>query len=199
MSFIVERRKAGIYRLRVGNEQRSRRQSEDFRPQRSFTFSPEVIARLGEQGKAIEGIGPQLLAELGKIIYLGPVRKLAKRDYVWNGRMPATIGDDGSKAVDALIASGVEVQSQTKRKLASPEATYLFENTAKWLKQMDLADSLAVRRLGGSARYELLIEREGEQTNLKDVGVGVGEHWSRRSVEWNRLADRRPRQPRGTS
>jgi predicted ATPase len=173
--FTVELQKQGVYRLLVGNEDGTRRQSVDYRPHRSFTFSHEVIARLGEQGKLIEDIGPQLLAELSKIIYLGPVRKLARRDYVWNGRMPATIGDDGSKAVDALIASGVEVQNATKKKVPSQDAVYLYESAAKWLKKMDLAEGLAVKSLGGSSRYELLIERKGEKTNLKDVGVGVSQ------------------------
>ncbi|MEA2079180.1 MAG: DUF3696 domain-containing protein, partial [Pseudomonadota bacterium] len=47
--------------------------------------------------------------------------------------------------------------------------------TTRWLNAMDLADDLAVRALGGSARHELLIETQGESTNLKDVGVGVSQ------------------------
>jgi predicted ATPase len=173
-SFIVQRRKPGIYRLLLGQEKRSRRQSADFRPERSFAFSAAAIAHLRGQGRLIENIGPQLLAELSKIIYLGPVRQLARRDYVWNGRMPATIGDDGSKAVDALIASGVAVQNASK-KAPSPEAVNLYENAGKWLQKMKLADRIEVRRLGDSARYELLIEREGRKSNIKDVGVGVSQ------------------------
>ena len=173
--FTVERRKPGIYRLQLGHESRPVGQSKDYRPQRSFAFSAAAIADLGERGEAIKDIGPALLDELSKIIYLGPVRRVAQRDYVWAGRMPAHIGDDGAKAVDALIASGVAIQAAAKRKQPAPVEAVLFEQTIHWLKAMNLADGLAVRALGGSARYELLIESEGELSNLKDVGVGVSQ------------------------
>lgn len=173
--FTVERRRPGIYRLQLGHEHKPVGQSADYRPQRSFAFSPAAIADLGERGEAIRDIGPALLDELGKIIYLGPVRRLAQRDYVWAGRMPAHIGDDGAKAVDALIASGVAIQQAGKRKQPEPKAVELFNQTIHWLKAMNLADNLSVRALGGSARHELLIENDGEQSNLKDVGVGVSQ------------------------
>lgn len=172
---IAQRRKPGIYRLQLGHKRTSLGQSEDFRPQRSFTFSAAAIARLGEYGEAIRNIGPALLYELSKIIYLGPVRRLAQRDYIWAGRMPAHIGDDGAKAVDALIASGVALQQARKRKQVSPPEAELFEQTVHWLKEMNLAQGLAVKSLGASARYELLIENHGELSNIKDVGVGVSQ------------------------
>jgi len=173
--FTVLRRRPGVYRLQLADERRSRGQSEDFRPQRSFSLSPAVLARLGDAGERLKEVGPTLLAELGRIIYLGPVRRLAKRDYVWSGRIPATIGDDGGKAVDALIASGVAAQAAKKRNKPPPPEAGLIVETAKWLGKMDLADSLAVKPLGGSTRYELIVERRGESTNLKDVGVGVSQ------------------------
>jgi predicted ATPase len=40
---------------------------------------------------------------------------------------------------------------------------------------MNLADGLSIRALGGSARYELLIENGDQASNLKDVGVGVSQ------------------------
>lgn len=173
--FTVQRRRPGIYRLQLGHESRPVGQSAEYRPQRSFAFSPAAIADLGERGEAIRDIGPALLDELSKIIYLGPVRRLAQRDYVWAGRMPAHIGDDGAKAVDALIASGVAIQQAKKRKQTEPQEAELFNQTIDWLKAMNLADGLSVRALGSSARYELLIENHGEQSNLKDVGVGVSQ------------------------
>lgn len=192
--FFVERRKPGIYRLQLGVERRPVGQSPDFRPQRSFAFAPAAIASLGARGELIKDIGPALLDELSKIIYLGPVRRLAQRDYIWAGRMPASIGDDGAKAVDALIASGVALQAARRRKKKNvpdaPEAqpvkeasheedlpaeAQLFLQTIYWLKKMGMADGLSVRALGGSARYELMIENQGSMSNLKDVGVGVSQ------------------------
>lgn len=173
--FTVQRHKSGIYRLMLANERKARGQGADFRPQRSFALSPAVLVRLGEAGDRIKDVGPDLLEELGRIIYLGPVRRLGQRDYVWNGRMPSTIGDDGSKAVDALIASGVAAQDARRRNQSPPPEAALITDAAHWLKRMDLADGLAVKPLGGSTRYELLIEREGECINMKDVGVGVSQ------------------------
>ncbi len=173
--FFVERRRPGIYRLQLGAEHRPVGQSPHFRPQRSFAFAPSAIASLGARGELIRDIGPALLDELGKIIYLGPVRRLAQRDYIWAGRMPASIGDDGAKAVDALIASGVALQAAHRRRKAPPAEAQLFQQTTYWLQKMGLADGLSVRALGGSARYELLIENQGSMSNLKDVGVGVSQ------------------------
>lgn len=173
--FTVERRKEGIYRLILGDERNSRGQSADFRPIRSFAFSPAALVLLKEDGERIAKIGPQLLDELSRIIYLGPVRRLAQRDYVWSGRMPTTIGDDGNKAVDALIASGVAGNlAAKKRKPAPPEARLIIE-TGEWLKKMELADELNVKQLGSSSRCELMVKRDGETSNIKDVGVGVSQ------------------------
>jgi len=173
--FNVLRRKPGIYRLQLADERKSRGQSADFRPQRSFALAPAALLRLGADGERIRDVGPALLDELGRIIYLGPVRRLAQRDYVWSGRMPATIGDDGAKAVDALIASGVAALAAKRRGKTPPVEAALIADTGAWLKRMDLADALSVRPLGGSTRYELIVERQGEHTNLKDVGVGVSQ------------------------
>lgn len=173
--FSVQRRKPGIYRLSLATQAKPLGQSADIRPERSFAFSVSTLNKLGAHADSIKPIGPALLNELGRIIYLGPVRRLAQRDYVWAGRMPAHIGDDGAKAVDALIASGVARQLATKRRQMLPVEAKLFEQTIHWLKQMNLADGLSIRALGGSARYELLIENDGQTSNLKDVGVGVSQ------------------------
>lgn len=173
--FTVKRFKENIYRLWIGTERRMRGQSADFRPQRSFAFSPAAIDRLKGDGNRIEEIGPQLLDELSRIIYLGPVRRLAQRDYVWSGRMPSTIGDDGSKAVDALIASGVALKAASRKRQPIPSEASLITETSEWLKKMELAEELSVKQLGSSARYELMIKRQGETSNIKDVGVGVSQ------------------------
>lgn len=173
--FTVKRRKAGIYALNLADQRKSLGQSADFRPERSFAFSAATLNKLGAQAEHIKGVGPELLDELSRIIYLGPVRRLAQRDYVWAGRMPAHIGDDGAKAIDALIASGVEYQKQRKSGAEISGEAQLFEQTVYWLSSMYLADDLAVKQLGRSARYELLIINQGEASNLKDVGVGVSQ------------------------
>ena len=173
--FTVQRLKPGIYRLSLGSKKRFIRQGAEYRPERSFAFSASTLNKLGEVGDAIRPVGPALLDELSRIIYLGPVRLLARRDYVWTGRMPAHIGDDGARAVDVLIASGVAYQAALKRDKALPADAQLFREAIEWLKAMNLAEGLAVRALGGSSRYELMVLHNGEAINLKDVGVGVSQ------------------------
>lgn len=173
--FISERSRPGIYWLWFSNERRSSRQRSEFRPERSFAFSPAAISLVGERGAELREVGIGLLEELSRIIYLGPVRRLAQRDYVWSGRMPASIGDDGSRAVDALIASGVAAQAAQKRSKPLPAEAALIGETARWLREMDLADDLSVKPLGSWTRYELIVKRQGTLTNLKDVGVGVSQ------------------------
>ncbi len=173
--FTVQRRKAGIYKLTLGAERNALGQSADYRPERSFAFSAATLKKLGAKAKLIQNIGPELLYELSRIIYLGPLRRVAQRDYLWSGRMPAHIGDDGAKTVDALIASGIAMQEAIKRKKPMPDDAALFEQTIKWLKAMNLANGLLIKKLGKSGRYELLIQNNEEYSNLKDVGVGVSQ------------------------
>lgn len=172
--FTALRAKPGIYRLLLTNQALPVRQSAEYRPERSFAFSAAMLNRLGPLADGIRPVGPALLDELSRIIYLGPVRQLARRDYVWSGRMPAHIGDDGGRAVDVLIASGV-AQQAGRGSDQSGDGGRIFRETERWLRELDVADGLQVRALGRSARYELLVRHRGAVVNLKDVGVGVSQ------------------------
>ncbi|BCQ24715.1 DUF3696 domain-containing protein [Caballeronia sp. NK8] len=173
--FTAQLGRHGAYKLLPESARYWSKQSPTFKPQRSFSFSDAAVQTLGAEADRILSVGPMLLDELTRVIYLGPVRRLAQRDYIWNGRSPGSIGDEGAQAVDALIASGVAKQDATKRGLPSPAAAELFNGTVQWLARMGLADDLQVRQLGRSARYELLVVSNGEASNLKDVGVGVSQ------------------------
>lgn len=173
--FTVQRAAHGAYRLWAANRRRATGQSREFKPQRSFAFSQSAANALGEQAASVVSVGPALLDELSHIIYLGPLRRPAQRDYLWSGRSPGSIGDDGGRAVDALIASGMARNSNRRRRLPAPSAAKLFDETERWLSAMGLADGLEVRQLGRSARYELLVLNNGSATNLKDVGIGVSQ------------------------
>lgn len=172
--FTALRTKPGIYRLLLTNQVLPVRQSADYRPERSFAFSAATLNRLGPLADGIRPVGPALLGELSRIIYLGPVRQLARRDYVWGGRMPAHIGDDGGRAVDVLIASGV-AQQTARGADQSGDGGRIFGETERWLRELEVADGLQVRALGRSSRYELLVRHRGAVVNLKDVGVGVSQ------------------------
>ncbi len=168
--FSVTRQSKGAFKLQLPNGKQVHKKSRDFHPQNSFTFSASTLAKIPpEDGEEIRNAGSALLEELERIIYLGPVRQLAQRHYSWDGVPPSSLGDDGDRSIDALIASGL----LAKKGKAGGE---LFQKAAYWLIEMDLATGLDVKRVGNSSLYELLILGQNEsRSNLKDVGVGVSQ------------------------
>lgn len=167
-SYWAELGRHNAYSLKLGEEHRRRGTSPDFKPERSVMFPPAARAKLKEHGPRVEKLGLGLIEELRRISYLGPIRRIPKRDYGWSGNMPLTVGDYGERTADALIAS--------KYLGDSPGVNdELLRDAAAWLQKMDLADAIEVRRLGSSARHEILLESNGEKVNLRDVGVGVSQ------------------------
>lgn len=172
----VTHQKDRVYRFSLGSESRSRKQGEQFRPIRSFGFSPMALTSFGEAAPWIQENSGQLVEELRKITYLAPLRQAAKRNYGWNGQNPVTIADDGARTIDALIASGVAYNQSQRRKLpVTPSAADLILGVSKWLKEMDLSDSVSVKQVGKSYLYEILLHKDGKASNLCDVGVGVSQ------------------------
>jgi hypothetical protein len=169
-AFAVSRQAKGAFKLTMGDKRSPLAKSRDLHPQNSFTFSASTLAKLpATDSEEIREAGSALLEELERIIYLGPVRQLAKRHYLWDGVPPSTLGDDGERAIDALIASGILANK------GKPGAE-LFQQTAHWLNRMGLAAGLQVKKLGQSSLYELIIHGENSTiSNLKDVGVGVSQ------------------------
>jgi hypothetical protein len=167
--FAVSRQGKGAFRLTLGDQSKPLASSRDFHPQNSFTFSAATLAKLPSLDAAeVRNAGSALLEELARVIYLGPVRQLARRHYQWDGVPPSSLGDDGDKAIDALIASGLLAKK-------GKPGGQLFNQTAEWLKEMGLATGLDVKRLGNSALYELFVLGDHSRSNLKDVGVGVSQ------------------------
>lgn len=173
--FAVQRANHGSYKLFVPDRVRAIGASAAFRPRQSFAISSAAADVLGERAGGVVAAGQSMVDELGRIIYLGPVRRLAQRDYVWTGHPPGSIGDDGAGAIDALIASSVAKAAARRRGLEQSMAGQLVDEAGRWLSLMGLADGLEARRLGQSARYELNVVANGSTSNLKDVGVGVSQ------------------------
>ncbi|MCB9495963.1 MAG: DUF3696 domain-containing protein [Fibrobacteria bacterium] len=175
-SWWVTHLKERVYRFWLGSERRSRKQGVEFRPVRSFGFTPMALTSFGDAALRIQANSSLLVDELRKITYLAPLRQAAKRNYGWNGQTPTTIADDGARAVDALIASGVAFNLAKQRKLpTTPLAAELILGVSNWLNEMDLADSVSVKQVGKSYLYEILVHKDGKASNLRDVGVGVSQ------------------------
>lgn len=138
-------------------------------PERSLVFSAEAIAALGQAGAELRGLSLDLRRALGKIRYLGPLRDRAARSYARSGAAPGDVGTRGERAALALLAS-VEPRSGGGR-----ASSALLEQVSGWLRRLGLADELRLEQQGDAGRYELIVARGKERTNLIDVGFGISQ------------------------
>jgi predicted ATPase len=166
--FIVERGEKGAYSLLVDGKWLH--QSREYAPERSIALSNEALQSISkydyETGDYAEAIGLAVRRELEGIKYLGPLRPKPGRDYVWNKTRPGDLFNDGSGAISAILASEL---------LRSKEDATIIKDVSKWLKKLGIADKIAVKQLGHSTRYEIVVTKDGLTCNLRDVGIGVSQ------------------------
>ncbi len=100
-----------------------------------------------------------------RILYLGPLREHPRHRYTWDGDHPKGIGQDGKKAISALLSGRVRHFS-------------IDEQILKWLQQLELINSYDLRPLSDTGRdYEFLVKqyKGGPEVRLTDVGFGVSQ------------------------
>ena len=100
-----------------------------------------------------------------RILYLGPLREHPRPRYTWDGDHPKGIGQDGKKAISALLSGRVRHFS-------------IDEQILKWLQQLELINSYDLRPLSDTGRdYEFLVKqyKGGPEVRLTDVGFGVSQ------------------------
>ncbi len=138
-----------------------------YEPERSVAFSADAVAELGMLGLEVQDVALSLTRLLQNLVYLGPLREQPNRDYLWNLQAPNNLGKKGERAIHALLASigrgGKEARSE------------MIGAVERWLKLMGLADQLELKRLGNSARYEVLVRTGKTGANLVDVGFGISQ------------------------
>jgi predicted ATPase len=165
-SFRVQRREKGAFAIYVEQEATTRGKSRDYAPERSIAFASKAVTLLGEDGSIVQDISLAIRRELEGLVYLGPLRQKPLREYPWNKGKPGVFEPDGRQAIDALLASAL---------LQGPDRNRIIEKVAHWLKRMDLADQLQVRQVGRSTRYEVVIDSQSVEANLRDVGIGISQ------------------------
>ena len=100
-----------------------------------------------------------------QILYLGPLREHPRPRYTWDGDHPKGIGQDGKKAISALLSGRVRHFS-------------IDEQILKWLQQLELINSYDLRPLSDTGRdYEFLVKqyKGGPEVRLTDIGFGVSQ------------------------
>ena len=164
--FRISREKRGSYYVYVDNDPNEIHNGVRFAPERSIALSASVIPELKSHGSLLQDISLALHRELEGIIYLGPLRRKPERDYVWNKAKPGGIGLDGNRVADVLLASAL---------LKGSDNHAIIGGVSQWLKRMGLADSLDIKQIGRSNRYELVVSTGGVNANLRDVGIGISQ------------------------
>jgi hypothetical protein len=162
----VKRGARGAYAVTVNDEPQSRGSSKEYAPERSIALPAQALALLGDHSALAQDLSLALRRELENLRYLGPLRRRPERDYVWNKAKPSDIGADGSRTVDALLASTL---------LRDAERGDVIKGVSAWLQRMGLARGIEARQVGSSTRYEPVVKGEGVESNLRDVGIGISQ------------------------
>ena len=109
-------------------------------------------------GKAFEDL-------FSRILYLGPLREHPRPRYTWEGDHPKGIGQEGEKAISALLSGRIRNLS-------------IDEQILNWLQRLELIDSYDVLPVSDTSReYEFLVKKykDGPEVRLTDVGFGVSQ------------------------
>jgi predicted ATPase len=142
-------------------------------PVRFYGFPDEVSAYY-QNASFTSDLALSLEQELRRIQYLGPLRTVPKRSYIWSGEVPEHVGWAGDRAVEALLAAADRmISAGYKKKGHSFQAVI-----ARWLEQMGLLESFTVRQIAEHRKeYEVLVRTRGSGTDvtLPDVGFGVSQ------------------------
>ena len=115
-------------------------------------------AVLSDLEKAFENLFSQIL-------YLGPLREYPRHTYTWDGDHPKGIGQEGEKAISALLSGRI-------RRLS------IDEQILNWLQRLELIASYDVLPVSDtSGDYEFLVKKHknGPEVRLTDVGFGVSQ------------------------
>jgi predicted ATPase len=142
-------------------------------PVRFYGF-PEEVSAYYQNASFTSDLALSLEQELRRIQYLGPLRTVPKRSYIWSGEVPDHVGWAGERAVEALLAATDRQISPGYKKKSHPFQALI----ARWLKQMGLLDSFKVRPIAVNRKeYEVLVRTRpaGTDVTLPDVGFGVSQ------------------------
>ena len=100
-----------------------------------------------------------------QILYLGPLREHPRHRYTWEGDHPKGIGQEGEKAISALLSGRIRHLS-------------IDEQILNWLQRLELIDSYNLRPISDTNQdYEFLVKqyKGGPEVRLTDVGFGVSQ------------------------
>jgi hypothetical protein len=142
-------------------------------PVRFYGFPDEVSAHF-QNASFTSNLALSLEQELRRIQYLGPLRTVPKRSYIWSGEVPEHVGWAGDRAIEALLAAADRQINPGYKKKGQPFQAVI----ARWLQLMGLLDSFEVKPIAAHRKeYEVLVRTHSAKTavTLPDVGFGVSQ------------------------
>ncbi|MFP5204761.1 MAG: DUF3696 domain-containing protein [Acidobacteriota bacterium] len=142
-------------------------------PVRFYGF-PEEVAAYYQNASFTSDLALSLEKELRRIQYLGPLRTVPRRSYVWSGEVPDHVGWSGARAVEALLAATDRKISPGFHRPSQPFQVVI----ARWLKQMGLLEWFKVKPIAEHRKeYEVLVRTRstGPEVTLPDVGFGISQ------------------------
>lgn len=113
----------------------------------------------------LRGVQEHIERQLRKTLYLGPFRRPPARRYPFRGSLPSEVGAQGEEAISLLAYESV----QSKKR---PNTV----RVAKWLKELGLAKSVGVSRLGASDLFDVSITLDDDAAlPIADLGYGLSQ------------------------
>ena len=144
---------------------------------------PDKFYRISDQSRArfqnaefLSDFSLRTEAALNSIYYLGPLRDHPKRIYSWSGETPESVGTRGESAIASILAASAQ-NRKLNRGWKKP-LTRFDEFIAKWLKDLGIIDSFAVKPVAdGRKEYEVIVKTHaaGSDVKITDVGFGVSQ------------------------
>lgn len=149
-------------------------------PVKFYGFPDEALAEYQNAG-FLADLALALEQQLGRLIYLGPLREYPQRSYLWGEERPTDVGRRGELAVAALLAANAAKMHFSRlpepgRKRRKPVG--IQERIAKWLKDMRLIDSFTLKPIASNRKdYEVRIRKTARSSEvlITDVGFGVSQ------------------------
>lgn len=147
-------------------------------PVRFYRFPDEFFA-FHQNAEALSDLPLALERQLGRIRYVGPIRKPPERSYLWSGQAPEDVGREGENVVAALLAKKHAQATVPPRVRGRGRRAEPFEQAvAGWLQKLGIIASFEVRPLvRGGRQFEVWVRLSpgSPEVRLTDVGFGVSQ------------------------
>ena len=148
-----------------------------FPPSKCYGFSDRVRASFQNAG-FLSDLEFALEECMDGMYYVGPLRVPPQRRYVWVGEQPDHVGQEGERAVQAILAA--EKRGDRIGRGRGRQKATLEEYTAHWLRELGLIHEFRVVPISEDRRvFEVRIRKSSNPKStevlITDVGFGISQ------------------------